>query len=305
MNRFIFLIFFTFGFLSWSEDPSGHLSQEEVLPSIFLPEKKSCDISVGPRDNLEKLGVFIAADGANLFNSDVLLHLEDYFKNANIPGPFVLHSAKGSSPKKVQLDHRNGVTHLYFHENAAEGLALVEARKASDDVVKGVYDWRSHTVTVETALESNNSLVSRLNHLLLDKGTIKARLESQLGIKIEDGNDPNSQWTRDELLTLNKTLMDMPAKTIETITRSLRSIKKYPILLSTMNEGELAAAKYNSLNGELMVSPDTFKFNDNQRLGDNSGERVLMHELGHAFWYGMKDQVLSNGRDFLSQIHLL
>jgi hypothetical protein len=268
-----------------------------TLPSVFLPEKKSCDLSSGPRNNLEKLGVFIDADGAKFFNSDVLAHVENYFRNANIPGPFVLHALKEDSPDRVKLENNNGVTHLYFYKSAARGLALLAARNASDDA-SAIYDWKSHTVTVETALESSNALYARLNNLLLDKKTIQARLESQLGIKIEEGNSPEAKWNREELLNLTKTLMDMPSETLTTILKQLKTIKKYPILMSTDKNGLLAAAQYNYVTGELRVAPESFAFNSKQRLGDTSGERSFMHELGHAFWYGMNNETLANGQSF-------
>ncbi len=163
-----------------------------------------------------------------------------------------------------------------------------ESRRQNIDEGSNLNNTTSFDETTLSILYSNEDYLQLLE-VILDKVSIKEIIERHYSLEImsegqtQDGF-PYQEFSKEELLTLYKQLIDLPV----IVLRKLRLKKIYRVI-----NGAVKESKYGYVLGDYSLDQERIQMYDSafEKNGDQFGEGTLIHELGHAVWYGLEDDL--------------
>jgi hypothetical protein len=209
--------------------------------------------------------------------STVAQLIEEY----KIPGPLVLHFTDLVGPKKVWSLPLSREKHIYFAKNSVDLLLGIELEKVADEVCRP--DW--HGKKTFEIVYTNTVLEQFLRHAGT-KESLSEVIKNKTGLRLR-GNPGESHYESEmdfrteELVTLIKQLSDLPREVFSKMKLKRLSRYRYGADLPAEN----AAGMY--VENEQVILLCDKAFMDNKE--DIYGEGTLLHEMGHAYWFGMGD----------------
>lgn len=200
----------------------------------------------------------------------------------HIPGPLIFHFTDTQGPRKVwSLDLSSG-KHIYFAKNAVDLLLGIELKKIADEVCRpGFAGTKSFTIAY-----TNTVLEQFLRHAASHE-SLKSTLRKKTGWKFRSEStdkyyDNEQEFRTEELVSLVKQLMDVPAEVFQKM--KLKSLVRWRYGATLPIAG--ASAMY-------VVDEQKIMFSDGAFIDTTEiyGEGTILHEMGHAYWYGIPIEV--------------
>lgn len=198
-----------------------------------------------------------------------------------IAGPLIFHFTDYVGPKKVWSLPLSDGKHIYFAKNAVDLLLGIELQKIADEVCRPEWTGRkTFTVTY------TNTVMEQFLRHAATKESLEKVLMKRTGWKLrsvpgEKHYEEEQEFRTEELVTLVKQLMDIPADVFKKM-----KIKK----VTRWRYG--AAMPIKTAKAIYYVQEQKLQFSD-AALMDNGtdiyGEGTILHEMGHAFWYGVSE----------------
>lgn len=199
----------------------------------------------------------------------------------NIQGPLVFHFTEHEGPKKVWSLQLSKIKHVYFAKNAVDLLLGLELEKISQEVCRP--EWTgTKTFTVvytNTVLEQFlRHTASRENLLTTLKRKTGWSFRSVPGDKYYENEQ---EFRTEELVTIVKQLVDVPNEVLKLM--KIKKLTRYrigaPLPIPTA-QAIYYVQEQNIMIGDGAVMDDAL---------DIYGEGTILHEMGHAYWYGSSE----------------
>jgi hypothetical protein len=200
-----------------------------------------------------------------------------------VPGPLVLHFTDAVGPRKVWSLALSKEKHIYFAKNAVDLLLGIELEKVANEVCRK--DWRGKK-TFEIVY-TNTVLEQFLRHTGT-KESLSEVIQKKTGLRLR-GNpgEPHFEVEMDfrteELVTLIKQLSDLPSEVFSKM--KLKRLSRYRYGADLPKES--ASGIYIEKDEIILLCDKAFMDN----IEDVYGEGTLLHEMGHAYWYGTSESL--------------
>lgn len=212
-------------------------------------------------------------------SSQVLSLVSSTIRDFHITTPMVLHFTDEEGPRKVWGQFENNEKHIYFAKNAVDLLLGIEIRKVADEVcAPGWTGEKTFTINY------TNTVVEQFLRATATRESMIKTLREKTGWILRSAPGDASYLTEqdfrtDELITLAKQLMDLPPHVLQRM--KLKKVLRHRI--ATPMPIPDAKAIY-------VVEEQKILIGDGALLDDSVdvyGEGTIVHEMGHALWFGM------------------
>lgn len=207
-----------------------------------------------------------------------------------IPGPLIFHFTDYVGPRKVWSLTLSSGKHVYFSKNAVDLLLGIELQKVAEEVCRPDFKG-SKTFTVSYT----NTVMEQFLRNAAPHDSLRKTLEKKTGwtLRRNPGDEyynEEQEFRTEELVTLIKQLMDVPTEIFKKM--KLKGVTRWrlgaPLPIKTAN-----AIYY--------VKEQIIQFGDGafmDKADDVYGEGTILHEMGHAYWYGIPE----SARDKFTEI---
>ena len=198
----------------------------------------------------------------------------------HVQGPLVLHFTNEVGPRKVWSLALYKEKHIYFAKNAVDLLLGLELEKIATEVCRPEWTGKKTFEVVYT----NTVLEQFLRHTG-SKESLAQVLEEKTGWSLrslpsEIHFEQEQEFRTEELITIIKQLVDLPASVFKQM--KLKKITRWrhgaPLPIPE------AKAIYFE-NEQKIIYGDGALMDES---ADMFGEGTVLHELGHAYWFGVK-----------------
>jgi Putative zinc-binding metallo-peptidase len=208
----------------------------------------------------------------------VIRLIEDF----NIPGPFIFHFTDYVGPKKVWSLKLSTAHHIYFSKNAPDLLLGIELEKIEQEVcAPGSRGDKTFTINY------TNTVIEQFLRNVATKESLASTLKKKTGWELrslpgEKYYDDEQEFRTEELVTLIKQLMDIPQEIFKKMKIKKLTRWRYG---APLPEPDASAIYF--VNEEKIIFSDSALMDQEK---DVYGEGTILHEMGHAFWYGQSEQ---------------
>ena len=231
-------------------------------------------------DLQEDMNVFIAVDDPTVLTPYLLSYLYNYLDlmlsegltssgRIRIRTPYYLHARSRDNYPMVEVDGEN----IYVYKNASKNIITRKLHSALEGVdTSGVSE-------VQVTFEYSNELYHQLNQAFLSSEDIKDFISRHFNISIDlDPENPSSlpdqEFTKEELLIILKTIMDIPPH--------IRNIMSLTHIVRKPTDDPMVAGSYNPYWERIVMFDNT----------SENFQRVFLHEITHAvdglkIWTGL------------------
>ena len=248
--------------------------------ALHMSKRDFCMSQVESQNILIKKNFTIEGNPPHPVLISTVLRLIDEFQ---IPGPLVFHFTDYVGPRKVWAMKLSTGKHVYFSKNAVDLILGIELEKIADEVCRP--EWtgsKSFTVTY------TNTVLEQFLRNVAPHESLYKTLAKRTGWKLR--SDPNDkfhaeeqEFRTEELVTLIKQLMDIPEEVFKKM--KLKSIARWRIG---------APLPIPSAKAIYYVKEQKMLFSDAALMDDGAdiyGEGTILHEMGHAYWYGSSEKI--------------
>ena len=227
--------------------------------------------------------ISIVVDDPTIFNKYMLSYLYLWFEMM-LPAQEVQDKAYSfyAAQSKGQVLVSREENNIYFSKTA--GIKTINHK--FNEVIDLVFENKTFAggENISITFDYSNELYHQLNTALLNSQHIKDFIATHTGVQFGvDPTDPlyprTKEFTFEELLTILKQFLDLPEH-IRTRLKLKRIVQ--------MEAGENlanSAALYSVFDQMIQIKSDTFESNP------RGGGDIILHELGHALWYGLSKNI--------------
>lgn len=199
----------------------------------------------------------------------------------NIPGPLIFHFTDYVGPRKVWSLKLSSGHHVYFSRNAIDLLLGIELQKVAEEVCRPEFTGsKSFTVSY------TNTVMEQFLRNAASDDSLRKTLEKKTGWKLrrepgEEYYNEEQEFRTEELVTLIKQLMDIPTEVFKKM--KLKNVTRWRIG---------APLPIKTANAIYYVKDQVIQFGDGAFMDNKQdvyGEGTVLHEMGHAYWYGIPE----------------
>ena len=196
-----------------------------------------------------------------------------------IQGPLVFHFTDYQGPRKVWSLSLSSGKHIYFARNAIDLLLGLELEKIADEVCRPEWTGRK-TFTVAYT----NTVMEQFLRQTATKESLVKVLSKKTGWKLRSSPsdthfESEQEFRTEELITLVKQLMDIPSEVFEKM--KIRKVTRWRHGAPLPVKG--ASAMYFIQDQKIIIGDGALM----DSATDVYGEGTILHEMGHAFWFGV------------------
>lgn len=234
-------------------------------------------------EKAKKRGIALKADSGVPIDPHLLYFTLKWLKERNINDSFQFYFSADSSPIKVKID----ASTLRFSSDAGDMLITKKMREIlSEEVCQG---FLASLLPQVAWIEYSNTLNEQMSRALskhLPPSKLKEMITQEYGLRLDaqegDSKDPllfDEGFNNEEIITLHKQLQDLPVHVVKKM--ELASVLR---VRRGVSLGKDVAAQYDVMKKSIHVSSNMFADH-----GNSLGEDSFLHELGHAYWFGMSN----------------
>ena len=205
-------------------------------------------------------------------------YLFHYFGMIQPKDKYHIRMSQDEGPRKVWV--KDDI--IFFGQNAADNL-LYQSRLQEPNDDSGAIE-----------LSYTNTLFTQLNTIFLNETQTSELIFHLYGLNIHNGNgDLFQEFTLEELHNILANLADLPSHILNRL--HLREFTKASDHKPLFHRGKEASAIYNPQNQRITIS------NNLLHTHTSKWTSTLIHELGHAFWINVHEQVKKEYTDLSFQ----
>lgn len=198
-----------------------------------------------------------------------------------IQGPLIFHFTDYVGPRKVWSLSLSSGKHIYFSKNAIDLLLGIELQKVADEVCRPEFSG-TKTFTVSYT----NTVMEQFLRHAASHDSLRKTLELKTGWKLrrnpgDEYYNEEQEFRTEELVTLIKQLMDVPSEVFRKM--KIKNVTRWRVG---------APLPIKTANAIYYVKDQVIQFGDGAFMDNKTdiyGEGTVLHEMGHAYWYGIPE----------------
>ncbi|MBY0555390.1 hypothetical protein K2P97_12730 [bacterium] len=207
----------------------------------------------------------------------LLNYISNIFEEFKISGPVALFFKNEPGPKKLSRTDTPSGPVIFVTADAEDmlfgpQLAKYRLQACSDKAPKG---------DIQFVVSFSNTVFEQLLRALANKDQVSAHLTKKTGWQILNVSSPIERPFRlEELITIEKQIIDIPPDVFKKLQIKQLARQQYGAKLPI----ETASAMYFVKEQKILFADSAFI--DNVEI---YGEGTVLHEMGHAYWYGQQE----------------
>jgi hypothetical protein len=247
--------------------------------ALEMTKREFCEtLELSRVDNTRVIYKVLGKSPHPAFIRTILKLIDDF----QLPGPFIFHFTDHVGPKKVWSLKLSDGNHIYFSKNAPDLLLGIELEKIEKEVCQTEWTGRKNFTITYT-----NTVVEQFLRHTGTKESLQSTIEKRTGWKLRGSYgdkyfEDEQEFRTEELVTIIKQLMDLPPEIFKKMRIKKMTRWRYGAPLPIKS----AAALY-------IVGEQKIIYGDRalmEKEMDVYGEGTILHEMGHAYWYGQSEQ---------------